>query len=255
MVYCLLFVVGFGYWVPNDEQQTDHVQMEIRVDSLIEGAKRAKGTVVIIDVYRAFTTASVAFEQGVSKILFVATIEEALEAKASGLADYCVGEVDGIPPQGFDFGNSPYELSKVDLAGKVIVHRTSAGTVGVTAAAGAEHIYGGALVNARATVNHVLASRPSLVTIVAMGLNGVTRTDEDEQCALYMRNLLLGRRPDKEHVRELVKAGKETDKFLDPAKPHFHPEDVEYALRINSIAQPLRIVKQDGFLQAQKIAG
>jgi len=229
--------------------------MKIRVDSLIEGAKRARGTVIIIDVYRAFTTASVAFERGISKMLFVATIEEALEAKESGLADYCVGEVDGIPPQGFDFGNSPYELSQADLAGKVIVHRTSAGTVGVTAAAGAEHIYGAALVNARATVNHVLASNPSVVTIVAMGLNGTTRTDEDEQCALYMRNLLLGRSPETEHVRGLVKAGKETDKFLDPAKPHFHPEDVECALQVNSIAQPIRIVKQDGFLQAEKIAG
>ena len=38
--------------------------MEIRIDSLVEGARRAEGTVVIIDVFRAFTTAAVAFSRG-----------------------------------------------------------------------------------------------------------------------------------------------------------------------------------------------
>ena len=92
--------------------------MEIRVDSLIEGARRATGTVIIIDVYRAFTTASVAFEQGISKILFVATIEEALEAKASGVADYCVGEVNGIPLRDLILGIRPMNCRKLILPGK-----------------------------------------------------------------------------------------------------------------------------------------
>lgn len=35
--------------------------MQIVIDSLLEGAKSATGTVIIIDVYRAFTTAAVAF--------------------------------------------------------------------------------------------------------------------------------------------------------------------------------------------------
>ncbi len=38
--------------------------MEIRIESLIEGAARASGTVAIIDVFRAFTTAAVAFANG-----------------------------------------------------------------------------------------------------------------------------------------------------------------------------------------------
>lgn len=227
--------------------------MDIRIDSLLEGAQRAEGVVLIVDVYRAFTTASVAFDRGISKIIFVAEPEEALAVRAQGRAELCVGEVGGIPPAGFDFGNSPYELAKADIAGKVMVHTTRAGTVGVTAAKKAEQIYGVSLVNARATVEHILVNRPSLVTIVAMGYQGEVRTDEDEQCALYVRNVLLGREPDEAAVRSLVRAGKETDKFMDPNQPHLHPEDVEYALRVNSIAQPIKVYREDGLLQAQPV--
>ena len=67
--------------------------MEIRIDSLLEGAQRARGTVIIVDVYRAFTTASVALERGISNIIFVAQPEEALAIREQGLADICVGEV------------------------------------------------------------------------------------------------------------------------------------------------------------------
>lgn len=40
--------------------------MEIKVESLSEGAspQKARGTVVIVDVFRAFTTAAVAFARG-----------------------------------------------------------------------------------------------------------------------------------------------------------------------------------------------
>ena len=52
--------------------------MEVRLTSLLEGAQQAEGTVVIIDVYRAFTTAAVAFLKGAEKIILVAEVEEAL---------------------------------------------------------------------------------------------------------------------------------------------------------------------------------
>ena len=100
----------------------------------------------------------------------------------------------GKRPPGFDYNNSPYEMSQADLEGKVIAHSTMAGTVGVTTAANADEIYVGSLVIARSTVEAILRDDPDLVTIVAMGDGGKVRTDEDEQCALYMRNLLEGRR-------------------------------------------------------------
>jgi 2-phosphosulfolactate phosphatase len=226
--------------------------MEIRLGSLLRGAQEAEGTVIIIDVFRAFTTAAIAFSRGAVKIILVAEVEEALELRERGLGEMCIGEVDGMRPEGFDLGNSPYEMSAADVRGKTLVQSTRAGTVGVTAVRKADQIYAGSLVIARATVDAVLKRAPRLVTIVAMGSGARVRSDEDEQCALYMRNLLQGRRPDKDAVRSLVLAGGESQKFGDPAHPHFHAMDREIALQIDSIPFAIRIDREDGLLVARQ---
>ncbi len=225
--------------------------MEIRLASLLEGAQCAEGTVVIIDVYRAFTTEAIAFQRGVEKIVLVAEIDEALALRDSGVGDLCVGEVEGKRPEGFDFNNSPYELSQADLTGKTLIHSTRAGTVGVTAAVKADVIYGGSLAVAQATVDAILKLKPDGVTLVAMGWAGQERTDEDEQCALYLRNLLQGRKPDESSVRSLVLAGQESQKFGDPNKPHFYAQDRDLALAINSAPFAIRIRREDDFLVAR----
>ena len=38
--------------------------MEIRLGSLVRDGREAQGTAVIIDVFRAFTTAAIAFDHG-----------------------------------------------------------------------------------------------------------------------------------------------------------------------------------------------
>ena len=224
--------------------------MEIRLGSQVRDAREAEGTAIIIDVFRAFTTAAVAFSRGVDKIILVAELGEALELRRRGLAEACVGEVDGMMPEGFDFGNSPYELSRADVEGRRLIQSTRAGTVGVAAATGAERIYAGSLVTAEATAKAVLRDSPQTVSIVAMGAEGRSRADEDEQCALYIRNLLLGLRPDRSAVRSLVLAGAEAQKYGDPAQPHFHSRDRDMAVEIDTVSFAIEIVRRDGLLVA-----
>lgn len=225
--------------------------MEIRLDSLIGGARSAEGTVIIIDVFRAFTTAAVAFTRGADKIILVAEIEEALELRRQGKGELCVGEVGGIRPEGFDMGNSPFELSEADVDGKTLIQSTRAGTVGVSAAENADQIYVSSLAIARATVQAVSASRPDLVTIVAMGSEGVERADEDEQCALYLRNMLQGRSPDRDAVRALVMNSRWSENFDNPARPHYHPRDRDFALDVDSIPFAIKVQREDGLLVAR----
>ena len=220
--------------------------MEIRVDSLVEGASRAEGTVVIIDVFRAFTTAAVAFTRGADKIIMVGEVDHALELRDRGVGDVCMGEVGGIRPEGFDFGNSPFELSQADVAGKTVIQSTRAGTVGVSAARKAERVYACAFVTARATAQAILRGGSDLVTIVAMGEQGRVRTDEDELCALYLRNLLYGRLPEHGAVRALVLAGAASRNFDDSALPHYHPMDREIALQIDSMSFAIAVRQEDG---------
>ncbi len=225
--------------------------MEIRIESLLEGARRAQGTVVIVDVFRAFTTAAVAFSRGVSKIIMVAEPHEALAMKARGLGDLCVGEVNGIKPEEFDFGNSPFEMASADLEGKVIIQSTRAGTTGVTAATEASAVYATSFVVGKATARAILRDNPTLVTIVAMGWNARMRTDEDELCALYLRNLLEGREPNPDALRQLVQTSGQVDKFYDIAQPHFHPEDCEMALDLNRYDFAIRVAREDNLLVAR----
>src|ERR1700740_2984511 len=107
--------------------------MEISIHSLLQGATRATGAVVVIDVFRAFTTAAVALANGATNIVMVRSVEEALALRDAGIGQICMGEVGGGAPDGFDFGNSPFEVSGVQFRGKAIIQRTSAGTQGIVA--------------------------------------------------------------------------------------------------------------------------
>ena len=220
---------------------------------MLDAASSARGTAVIIDVYRAFTTAAIALHNGAEAIILVSEIEEALDLKNDGIGAVCMGEVGGVRPDGFDFGNSPYEISNSNIEGKVLIQSTMAGTAGVVAAKNADDIYLGSLVIAEATVKSIKKSKPQIIDIIAMGSGGEFRTDEDEQCALYLRNLLEGRMPDIAAVKKLILTGNESDKFDDSTLTHFHPQDRELALQINSIPFAIKVKKIDGLLIASPV--
>ncbi len=229
--------------------------MEIRLGSLVRDAQEAQGTAIIIDVFRAFTTAAIAFDHGAIEIALVAEPEEALELHRRGVGDYLMGEVAGKRPEGFDFGNSPHEISQVDLAGKTLVQSTRAGTVGVASAVNASEIYLGSFVVAQATVDAIRSDGPELVSVIAMGDQGVYRSDEDEHCGIYLRNLLEDRKPDFDAVKTLILKGGATQKFFDPQQSQYHPEDVTLALEADRYSFAMKISREDGLLVARKHTG
>ena len=220
--------------------------MEVRIDSLLSGAERATGSVVIIDVFRAFTAAAVVLARGAAKIVVVSSVEEALALRSAGVGQLCMGEVRGRAPSGFDLGNSPFAASQADVHGKTIIQRTSAGTQGVVAAKQALRLYAGALVTAKATARAILRHTTDQITLVAMGNDGTTRADEDELCAMHVRNLLEGRPGNPSGIRDVVLAGPRIADFHDPSKPHLHPADLEIALDIDRYDFAVRISQEEG---------
>jgi len=216
--------------------------MKISIQSLLEGARNATGAVAVIDTFRAFTTAAVALANGASRIIMVGTVEDALALRAAESGAICMGEVRGQAPDTFDYGNSPFEIATVDLGGKTIIQRTSAGTQGIVAAsARADRLYAASLVTAEATVRALLSGSPGEITIVPMGDNGTTRADEDELCAIHLRNRLEGRPGDEEAVRRVILAGGEVLRFYDSARPGHRPEDVGIALDIDRYDFAIRV--------------
>ena len=229
--------------------------MDIRIESMIEGAARAEGTVAIIDVFRAFTTAAVAFANGATRITMVASVEEALALRDKGTGTICMGEVGGRPPESFDFGNSPYALSQADLRGKAIIQRTSAGTQGIVTAAGkAQHMFAASLVTASATVWAIRSVATERVTLVAMGEEGRRRSSEDEICALYLRNLLEGRKVYPKSARQMILSGAEAAKFGDVNRPWLDANDVPFALDIDRYDFAIMVKMESGYPVARRFA-
>lgn len=76
------------------------------------------GIVVAVDVLRAFTTAAYAFAAGASSIWLVGTVEEALERGQAIPGSLVMGEEHGRRPSGFDFSNSPVDISHADVVGR-----------------------------------------------------------------------------------------------------------------------------------------
>jgi len=188
----------------------------------------------------------VALANGASRIVMVRTVEEALALRDAGIGEVCMGEVRGRAPDGFDFGNSPFEISTTDFRGKTIIQRTSAGTQGIVAASQAHRLYAASLVTAEATVRGILLGSPEQIALVPMGGNGIKRTDEDELCAIHLRNRLEGRRSDADAIRRVILAGGESQRFHDPARPYLHPEDVDIALNIDRYDFAVRVDFENG---------
>jgi 2-phosphosulfolactate phosphatase len=220
--------------------------MKIVVESLLDGARKAAGGVAVIDVFRAFTTAAVVLANGATRIIMVGSVEEAFSLRERGIVQACMGEVGGIAPPGFDLGNSPFEASARDFTGMSVAQRTSAGTQGIIAARGAEVLYAASFVTATCTARALHRRSAARITLVAMGHEGVERTDEDEVCALHLRNLLEGRGGDPEAVRRVILAGGEAARFLDPASRHGHPRDLDIALDIDRYGFAISVAIEDG---------
>lgn len=219
----------------------------IRIESLTPAAAQARGAVVIIDVFRAFTTAAVALSNGAEAIVMADDVEAALALRERGVGRLCIGERHGLMPPGFDFGNSPHEIRDVSFAGDVVIQTTSNGTKGVVAARGAASVYAASLVNAAATVRAILAGGETEVWIIAAG-DGAERTEEDEICALYMRALLQGRSPDREAVRQVVRT---LSPRLDGQT--LSAEDLAACLDIDGVSLAVRVDQSQGLCVARGV--
>jgi 2-phosphosulfolactate phosphatase len=64
---------------------------KVRLYSLLFGAHQATGTAIIIDVYRAYSTAAVALQHGAEKNILVASVDEALDLRARGVGGLLYG--------------------------------------------------------------------------------------------------------------------------------------------------------------------
>ncbi len=196
--------------------------MDITIREFIKGAQEAQGVTVIIDVFRAFSTACYAFDNGIRRLIDVSSPAEAFALRDKLNADlFIAGEQDERKPEGFDLGNSPTEMMTGNIAGKTMIHCTTAGTNGILNATAASEILAAGLVNAGAVASYISMLNPEKVTLVAMGYRAVEPAKEDLLCASYIRDLLRGVERDISAETEALRTGS--------GSRFFHPENLSFS--------------------------
>lgn len=221
--------------------------MEIQKIS-IETCGEATGTVVVIDVLRAFSTAAYALAAGAEHITLVGTVEEALALRLSMPGALVMGEVDGLAVPEFDFSNSPAQFDHLDLTGRRLIQRTTAGTQGVVRSTRAETLLVTGFPNAGATVRYIQQQSPETVTFVITGILQDRDGDEDAACADYMAARLAGELPDPEPYLRRVVSSTSGRLFADPTQPDFPSTDLPYCTAIDRFDFAMPVTQQDGRL-------
>ncbi|WP_309121871.1 2-phosphosulfolactate phosphatase [Paenibacillus sp.] len=233
--------------------------MEINILQLIEGAKQARGLTVVIDVFRAFSTACYVTERGAFRIVPVGDIETAYRLKRDNSSYILMGERGGVIQPGFDFGNSPTHAERADFTGLTVVHTTSAGTQGIANAGGADEVVTGSFVNAGAIVRYIRQRKPERVSLVCMGLGAKSPADEDTLCAEYIKNELEGEPNDFEGiVRHLREGEGRTGSFMDlvgeVSERSAPKSDFEKCLDLDRFSFVLKVEPfEEGLKQLRKI--
>ena len=218
--------------------------MQIQILDFVEGARAARGLAVVIDVFRAFSLEPYAAAAG-ARLLPVAEPERALELKRLHPDWLVAGERNARRLPGFDYGNSPHELTSRPLHGVTVVHTTHAGTQGLVAAEGADNVITGSLVNAAAIVRYARRLAPSVVSIVRMGHKAQVRCVEDDVCAEILAARLCGRAIDEVALLARLPDSPAAQKFLDPQATYAPLEDLALCMAIDRFDFVLRLLPPD----------
>lgn len=149
--------------------------------------------VVVIDVIRAFTTAAVAFERGVTEIACAPSAEVGRRLRRRHPVRLLVGETGGLKPADFDLGNSPFEMSTARLDGRRLIQATSNGTLGLARCPNPAALLAVSARNVGATARWIAGNHAGVpYTLLCTG-----RTAEDWACARYLAGLLDGSAPER----------------------------------------------------------
>lgn len=118
-------------------------------------AARHKSVAIVVDALRASATAAMLIDAGAEKIIVVREVEEALALKQALPDALLFGERGGLPPEGFDCGNSP--ANAPEARGRNVVFTTTTGAQRLIAARDAHAVLMGTTVNAAAVAAAALA--------------------------------------------------------------------------------------------------
>ena len=174
----------------------------MRVDVAFIPEERTSAPVaVVVDVMRATSTIVQALASGYPRVLAAAGIDEARALREELGEGILGGERNAVKIEGFDVGASPREF--LEPRNEPVIFSTTNGTRAIVAAAArAEQVLLGSLLNLNAVARAAAASGEDVVVVCA-GFQGRFAID-DAYCAGRIVRLLDGERGDAAKASELI---------------------------------------------------
>jgi 2-phosphosulfolactate phosphatase len=214
---------------------------------ILQGSEHQTGYAnvnVVIDVIRAFTVAHYAFLSGIKEIWLVDSIESAFQVKRDFPEVLLAGEVSGLAIEGFDLDNSPANLVKHDLQGKILVQKTTNGVKAALNALCADAVYVTGFSNAKTTARYIKENwahkEPFNMNIIASHPTG----EDDLACAHYIKDIIEGtHQVSVELTVQQIQNASVAKKFYDPSQIAFNRSDMDFCLRELSSSFVMKINK------------
>ena len=203
--------------------------MQLKILQGINGAKKAKETAVIIDVFRASSTIIACLHNESKKIIPVESVEKAFLLKEKYPSWILVGERNGKKIDGFDYGNSPSTMASLYLKDKTIILSTSSGTKGIINAENTDECLIASFTNISKVISYLREKNKEKISIIPMGLNATTPAIEDDLCAEYILKSLQNKHIEYPKMIKQIKQSKGYQR-LQRLKQH---QDMPYCLQIN----------------------
>lgn len=205
---------------------------------------------VVVDVMRAYTVAAWAFAQGAEKIVLAESLEEALALKAHH-PDW-VALKDGPPAPGFDAVNSPGLLRSIDLGGRTVVQKTTAGTVGALAVKDAQLVLCAGFVVAEATARLLRTRGGDSVTFVVTGEDG--QADEDLACAQYIARRATEAGTDAAEYLRRAATSRAATELREGVRQGVHPDDVALCVELDRFPFAMVAALEDSLMVLRRCA-
>ncbi len=194
-------------------------------------AERVSGTAILVDIFRATTTVSVALKKGVQYVVPFLRIRDAKRFSRENGNVVTIGERFGIKIPGFDFNNSPSDLMAADLEGKIAALTTTNGTRALNNLK-TEKILASSFLNHSATLN-VIKDEEEVWIVRSDRPDGPA--EEDRIYAEFLRESLKGNGPSIEEYAERIRMckGARSLSLLG------YSRDVDFSLKLDLVDFPI----------------
>ncbi len=151
-----------------------------------------RGLCAVVDVIRATTTLVAIAEAGDREVWIAGDVASARQAADQlGPNTLLCGERGGLPPHGFDHGNSPREFQEIDLTDRRVVLSTTNGAYAIERWGHSRRTFIAALRNAGAVSDRLLQDPDSpTITIACAGRSGALALDDLYTAGVIAQRLL-----------------------------------------------------------------